>query len=36
MGDATIGSLTWNQVGGSLLAILGIFIFFKNKNIKTN
>ena len=36
MGDATIGTLTWNQVGGTLLAILGIIFFFKNKNIKTN
>ena len=36
MGDATIGTLTWNQVGGTLLAILGIIFFFKNKNIRTN
>jgi hypothetical protein len=36
MGDATIGTLTWNQVGGTLLAILGIIFFFKNRNIKTN
>ena len=27
MGDATIGSFTWNQVGGLLLALLG-FLYF--------
>jgi LPXTG-motif cell wall-anchored protein len=34
MGDATIGSFTWNQVGGLLLALLGFLYFQKNKNLK--
>ena len=34
MGDATIGSFTWNQVGGLLLALLGVLYFQKNKNLK--
>ena len=34
MGDATIGNFTWNQIGGSLLALLGLFIFLRNKNLK--
>ena len=34
MGDSTIGVFTWNQIGGSLLAFLGLIFFLKNKNIK--
>lgn len=34
MGDATIGSFTWNQVGGLLLALSGFLYFQKNKNLK--
>ena len=34
MGDATIGSFTWNQVGGLLLALLGFLYFQKSKNLK--
>ena len=31
MGDATLGNFTWNQIGGSILAFLGIFIFLEIK-----
>ena len=34
MGDATIGDFTWNQIGGSILALIGLFIFLRNKNLK--
>jgi len=34
MGDSTIGVFTWNQIGGALLAFLGLIFFLKNKNIK--
>jgi prolipoprotein diacylglyceryltransferase len=34
MGDATIGDFTWNQIGGSILAFLGLVIFLRNKNLK--
>ena len=34
MGDATIGDFTWNQIGGSMLALIGLIIFLRNKNLK--
>ena len=34
MGDATIGIFTWNQIGGSILAIIGLGVFLRNKNLK--
>jgi prolipoprotein diacylglyceryltransferase len=34
MGDATIGNFTWNQIGGSLLALLGLLVFLRNKDLK--
>ena len=36
MGDSTIGSFTWNQIGGLMLAIIGLLIFLRNKDFKTN
>jgi hypothetical protein len=36
MGDSTIGIFTWNQIGGLLLALIGLTIFVKNKNTKTS
>ena len=34
MGDSTIGDFTWNQIGGSILALIGLIIFLRNKNLK--
>ena len=34
MGDSTIGNFTWNQVGGILLALIGLLFFLKNKKLK--
>jgi prolipoprotein diacylglyceryltransferase len=35
MGDATIGNFTWNQIGGATLAVIGLIVFFRFKNIRT-
>jgi len=34
MGDSTIGNVTYNQIGGLLLALIGLIVFFKNKNLE--
>ena len=34
MGDSTIGNVTYNQIGGLLLASIGLLIFFRNKNLE--
>ena len=34
MGDSTIGNVTYNQIGGLLLALIGFIVFFKNKNLE--
>ena len=36
MGDSTIGIFTWNQIGGLLLALIGLIFFLKNKDTKTS
>jgi hypothetical protein len=36
MGDSTIGIFTWNQIGGLMLALIGLIIFLKNKDTKTS
>ena len=36
MGDATIGIFTWNQIGGAILASIGLLVFLRFKNIKTS
>ena len=36
MGDSTIGIFTWNQIGGLMLALIGLTIFLKNKDTKTS
>ena len=35
MGDATIGNFTWNQIGGATLAVIGLIVFLRFKNIRT-
>ena len=34
MGDATIGSFTWNQIGGAVLAFCGLILFLKRKDLE--
>ena len=34
MGDATIGSFTWNQIGGLTLASIGLVMFLMNREAK--
>ena len=34
MGDATIGLFTWNQVGGLLFSVIGVFFSIFTKKLK--